>query len=201
MNDLIAGVRIEGEVVIGDKNIYAPETNLIKLRREVGMVFQRPNPFPLPIYENVLFGPKMHQLLPREKDRREEIVFHSLSAVGLWEALKDRLAQSALSLTLEQQQRLCMARILALESHIVLMDEPCSALDPMATEKIESLMLELKEKYTIVIVTHNMQQAARISDESGFMLLGELIEFGSTGQIFTKPRDERTNDYITGRYG
>jgi phosphate transport system ATP-binding protein len=201
MNDLIAGVRIEGEVVIGDKNIYAPETNLIKLRREVGMVFQRPNPFPLPIYENVLFGPKMHQLLPREEDRREEIVFHSLSAVGLWEALKDRLAQSALSLTLEQQQRLCMARILALESHILLMDEPCSALDPMATEKIESLMLQLKEKYTIVIVTHNMQQAARISDESGFMLLGELVEFGATGRIFTKPRDERTNDYITGRYG
>ena len=201
MNDLIAGVRIEGEVVIGDKSIYAPETNLIELRREVGMVFQRPNPFPLTISENVLFGPKMHRLLPSEKDRREEIVFNSLSAVGLWETLKDRLPQSALSLTLEQQQRLCMARILALESRIVLMDEPCSALDPMATEKIEGLMLELKEKYTIVIVTHNMQQAARISDESGFMLLGELIEFGTTGQIFTKPRDERTNDYITGRYG
>ncbi len=143
----------------------------------------------------------MHRLLPNEKDRREEIVHNSLSAVGLWKTLKDRLAQSALSLTLEQQQRLCMARILALESRIVLMDEPCSALDPMATEKIESLMLELKEKYIIVIVTHNMQQAARISDESGFMLLGELIEFGTTGQIFTKPRDERTNDYITGRYG
>ena len=201
MNDLIVGVRIEGEVVIGDKNIYAPETNLIELRREVGMVFQRPNPFPLPISENVLFGPKMHRLLPKEKNRREEIVCNSLSAVGLWETLKDRLAQSALTLTLEQQQRLCMARILALESRIVLMDEPCSALDPMATEKIESLMLELKEKYTIVIVTHNMQQAARISDESGFMLLGELIEFGTTGQIFTKPRDERTNDYITGRFG
>ena len=201
MNDLIAGVRIEGEVVIGDKSIYAPETNLIELRREVGMVFQRPNPFPLPISENVLFGPKMHRLLPEERVRREEIVFNSLSAVGLWEALKDRLTQSALSLTLEQQQRLCMARILALESRILLMDEPCSALDPMATEKIEGLMLELKEKYTIVIVTHNMQQAARISDESGFMLLGELIEFGATGQIFTKPRDERTNDYITGRYG
>ena len=139
--------------------------------------------------------------LPQEKSRRDEIVFNSLSAVGLWEALKDRLAQSALTLTLEQQQRLCIARILALESSIVLMDEPCSALDPMATEKIESLMLELKEKYTIVIVTHNMQQAARISDETGFMLLGELIEFGTTGQIFTKPRDERTNDYITGRYG
>ncbi len=188
MNDLIVGVRIEGEVLIGDKNIYAPETNLIELRREVGMVFQRPNPFPLPISENVLFGPKMHRLLPGEKSRREEIVYHSLSAVGLWEALKDRLAQSALALTLEQQQRLCMARILALESRILLMDEPCSALDPMATEKIEGLMLELKEKYTIVIVTHNMQQAARISDESGFMLLGELIELGATGRIFTKPR-------------
>jgi phosphate transport system ATP-binding protein len=201
MNDLIVGVRIEGEVLIGDKNIYAPETNLIELRREVGMVFQRPNPLPLPIAENVLFGPKMHRLLPGEKSRREEIVYNSLSAVGLWEALKDRLAQSALALTLEQQQRLCMARILALESRILLMDEPCSALDPMATEKIEGLMLELKEKYTIVIVTHNMQQAARISDESGFMLLGELVEFGATGRIFTKPRDERTNDYITGRYG
>ena len=202
MNDLIAGVRIEGEVVIGDKNIYAPETNLIELRREVGMVFQRPNPFPLPISGKCPFWAQdARELLPGEKDRREEIVFKSLSAVGLWEALKDRLDQSALSLTLEQQQRLCMARILALESRIVLMDEPCSALDPMATEKIESLMLELKEKYTIVIVTHNMQQAARISDESGFMLLGELIEFGTTGQIFTKPRDDRTNDYITGRYG
>jgi phosphate transport system ATP-binding protein len=201
MNDLIDGVRIEGQVFIGDKDIYAPGTNLIKLRKEVGMVFQRPNPFPLSILENVVFGLKVHGQLPSNKDKQEEIAFKAFSAVGLWDTLKDKLNQSALSLTLEQQQRLCIARIAALQSHIVLMDEPCSALDPMATEKIESLMLTLKENFTIVIVTHNMQQAARISDETGFMLLGELVEFGTTGQIFTKPRDDRTNDYITGRYG
>jgi phosphate transport system ATP-binding protein len=201
MNDLIEGIRIEGEVIIEDKNIYAPDTNLIQLRKEVGMVFQRPNPFPLSILENVTFGLKIHGLLPLSREKQEEIAFRAFSAVGLWESLKDKLKVSALSLTLEQQQRLCIARIVALESRIVLMDEPCSALDPMATEKIETLMLDLKENFTIVIVTHNMQQAARISDETGFMLLGELIEFGQTGQIFTKPRDDRTNDYITGRFG
>jgi phosphate transport system ATP-binding protein len=201
MNDLIDGVRIEGQVLIDDKNIYAPGTNLIQLRKDVGMVFQRPNPFPLSILENVTFGLKVHGQLPSRKNKQEEIAFKALSAVGLWDALKDKLTESALSLTLEQQQRVCIARIVALESRIVLMDEPCSALDPMATEKIETLMLTLKEKFTIVIVTHNMQQAARISDETGFMLLGDLIEFGVTGQIFTKPRDDRTNDYITGRYG
>ena len=201
MNDLIEGVRIDGRVIIGDKDIYAADTNLIRLRKEVGMVFQRPNPFPLTILENVLFGLKIHGQLPSAKTRQYELAEKALTAVGLWEALKDRLNQPALSLTLEQQQRLCIARIVALESSIVLMDEPCSALDPMATEKIEGLMLELKEQYTIVIVTHNMQQAARISDETGFMLLGELLEFGITGQIFTKPKDDRTNDYITGRYG
>jgi phosphate transport system ATP-binding protein len=201
MNDLIDGVRIEGRVLIGENEIYAPGTNLIQLRKEVGMVFQRPNPFPLTILENVLFGLKMHGQLPSAKTQQHELAEKALTAVDIWASLKDKLPQSALTLTLEQQQRLCIARIVALESSVVLMDEPCSALDPMATEKIESLMLELKEKYTIVIVTHNMQQAARISDESGFMLLGELIEFGTTGQIFTKPRDERTNDYITGRYG
>jgi phosphate transport system ATP-binding protein len=201
MNDLIEGIRIEGEVIIGDKNIYAPDTNLIQLRKEVGMVFQRPNPFPLSILENVTFGLKIHGLLPANRGKQEEIAFRAFSAVGLWESLKDKLRVSALTLTLEQQQRLCIARIVALESRIVLMDEPCSALDPMATEKIETLMLTLKENFTIVIVTHNMQQAARISDETGFMLLGDLIEFGQTGQIFTKPRDDRTNDYITGRFG
>jgi phosphate transport system ATP-binding protein len=201
MNDLIEGIRIEGQVLIGGQDIYAPGTNLIKLRKEVGMVFQRPNPFPLSIMENVLFGLKIHGELPQGKKIWEEIAFQALSAVGLWEALKDKLNESALSLTLEQQQRVCIARIVALKSRILLMDEPCSALDPMATEKIESLMLDLKENFTIVIVTHNMQQAARISEETGFMLLGDLIEFGPTGDIFTKPRDDRTNDYITGRYG
>ncbi|MFH0786102.1 MAG: phosphate ABC transporter ATP-binding protein PstB [Pseudomonadota bacterium] len=201
MNDLIDGVRIEGQVLIGDKDIYTPGTNLIQLRKEVGMVFQRPNPFPLSILENVTFGLKIHGQLPSEKKKQEEIAWAALSAVGLWDTLKDKLSGSALTLTLEQQQRVCIARIVALESRIVLMDEPCSALDPMATEKIENLMLTLKEKFTIVIVTHNMQQAARISEETGFMLLGDLIEFGLTGQIFTKPRDDRTNDYITGRYG
>ena len=201
MNDLIEGSRIEGEVIIEDKNIYAPTTNLIQLRKEVGMVFQRPNPFPLSILENVTFGLKIHGLLPGSRGKQEEIAHRAFSAVGLWKSLKDKLKVSALTLTLEQQQRLCIARIVALESRIVLMDEPCSALDPMATEKIETLMLALKENFTIVIVTHNMQQAARISDETGFMLLGELIEFGQTGQIFTKPQDDRTNDYITGRFG
>jgi phosphate transport system ATP-binding protein len=201
MNDLIDGVRIEGEIIIDGKNIYAPGTNLIQLRKKVGMVFQRPNPFPLSILENVTFGLKVHGELPSEKQKQEEIAFKALSAVGLWDTLKDKLQESALALTLEQQQRICIARIVALQSRIVLMDEPCSALDPMATEKIETLMLTLKEHFTIVIVTHNMQQAARISDETGFMLLGDLIEFGTTGQIFTKPKDDRTNDYITGRYG
>jgi phosphate transport system ATP-binding protein len=201
MNDLIDGIRIEGQVLIGEKDIYAPGTDLIQLRKEVGMVFQRPNPFPLSILENVVFGLKIHGQLPQGKKKWEEIAFQALSAVGLWETLKDKLKASALSLTLEQQQRLCISRIVALKSRIVLMDEPCSALDPMATEKIESLMLDLKENFTIVIVTHNMQQAARISEETGFMLLGDLIEFGLTGQIFTKPQDDRTNDYITGRYG
>jgi phosphate transport system ATP-binding protein len=201
MNDLIDGVRIEGEVFINEKNIYASGTNLIELRKEVGMVFQRPNPFPLSILENVTFGLKVHGQLPSNRQKQEAIAEKALSAVGLWEALKDKLKQSALSITLEQQQRLCIARIVALQSRIVLMDEPCSALDPMATQMIEGLMLDLKKDYTIVIVTHNMQQAARISDETGFMLLGELLEFGPTGRIFTKPQDDRTNDYITGRYG
>jgi phosphate transport system ATP-binding protein len=170
MNDLIDDVRIEGQVLIGEQDIYAPKTNLTLLRKEVGMVFQRPNPFPLSILENVLFGLKVHGELPPNKSKWEEIAFQALSAVGLWDNLKDKLKQSALTLTLEQQQRVCIARIVALQSRIVLMDEPCSALDPMATEKIETLMLDLKENFTIVIVTHNMQQAARISEETGYAL-------------------------------
>ncbi len=199
MNDLIEGVRITGEVFIAGENIYRPGINLTQLRKRVGMVFQRPNPFPLSIYENVVYGPKLHGR-PRQTEL-EEILERSLKAVYMWEEVKDRLQVSALELTEEQQQRLCIARLLAVEPEILLMDEPCSALDPLATLRIEELMRELKKDYTIIIVTHNMQQAARVSDDTGFMLLGELIEFGPTAQIFTRPKDKRTEDYITGKYG
>ncbi len=199
MNDLIAGVRIEGEVLIDGQNIYAPGVDLTALRKKVGMVFQRPNPFPLSIYDNVLYGPLLHGR-PRRAEK-DAILERSLAAVELWDEVKDRLKAPALNLTEEQQQRLCIARLLAVEPEILLMDEPCSALDPLATLRIEELMQELKKNYTIIIVTHNMQQAARASDESGFMLLGELIEFGTTAQMFTRPRDSRTEDYITGKYG
>jgi phosphate transport system ATP-binding protein len=164
------------------------------------MVFQRPNPFPLSIYKNIVFGPKIHGGV-KDKDQLESIVEESLQSVSLWDELKDKLYQSALSLSLEQKQRLCIARLIAVKSDIVLMDEPCSALDPQATQRIEELIRELKRNYTIIIVTHNMQQAARISDETGFMLLGELVEFGKTEDIFTKPKEKSTEDYITGRYG
>jgi phosphate transport system ATP-binding protein len=163
------------------------------------MVFQRPNPFPLSIYDNVVYGPRLHGRPPRRE--LENLLEHSLTAVQLWEEVKDRLKTPALALTEEQQQRLCIARVLAVEPEILLMDEPCSALDPLATLRIEELMRELKRLYTIIIVTHNMQQAARVSDDTGFMYLGELLEFGETGQIFTRPKDERTEDYITGKYG
>jgi phosphate transport system ATP-binding protein len=199
MNDLIAGVRIEGEVIIDGQDIFAPGLDLTQLRKKVGMVFQRPNPFPLSIYDNVLYGPRLHGRPARGE--LAEILERSLAAVELWEEVKDRLKTSALALTEEQQQRLCIARLLAVEPEILLMDEPCSALDPMATLRIEELMQELKRRYTIIIVTHNMQQAARASDESGFMLLGELIEFGPTARMFTRPQDIRTEDYITGKYG
>jgi phosphate transport system ATP-binding protein len=199
MNDLIAGVRITGQVIIDGQDIFGPEVLLTQLRKKVGMVFQRPNPFPLSIYDNVVYGPRLHGE-PR-KAELQEILERSLTAVEMWDEVKDRLKISALELTEEQQQRLCIARVLALESEILLMDEPCSALDPMATLRIEELMQELKKNYTIIIVTHNMQQAARASDMSGFMYLGELIEFGSTAQIFTRPKDSRTEDYITGKYG
>lgn len=198
MNDLIEGVRIEGKVIIDDEDIYHPKTELTILRRKVGMVFQRPNPFPLSVFENVIFGLKIHQL---SRKRLDEIVEESLHAVMLWDELKDKLHISALRLSLEQQQRLCIARLMPVKPEIMLMDEPCSALDPIATQRIEELMHSLKHDYTIVIVTHNMQQAARISDETGFMLLGELVEFGHTKQVFTNPTKKQTEEYITGKFG
>jgi len=199
MNDLIEGVWITGQVIIDGQDIFGPGVVLTQLRKKVGMVFQRPNPFPLSIFDNVVYGPRLHG--SPKKAQLEEIMVRALTGVQMWDEVKDRLRISALSLTEEQQQRLCIARLLAVEPEILLMDEPCSALDPMATLRIEELMRELARDYTIIIVTHNMQQAARASDMSGFMYLGELIEFGSTGQIFTRPKDSRTEDYITGKYG
>jgi len=199
MNDLIDGVRVTGNVKVGGEEILGSETDLIALRMKVGMVFQRPNPFPLSIYENVVYALRIHGI--RDRQKLEAAAETALSSVLLWDELKDNLGANALTLSLEQQQRLCIARLLAVTPEIVLMDEPCSALDPLATMRIEELMIELKKQYSIVIVTHNMQQAARISDESGYMLLGELVEFGETKKIFTTPRDKRTEDYITGRFG
>jgi len=197
MNDLVEGIKMQGKVLIDDENILDPTTDLVHLRKKVGMVFQRPNPFPLSIYDNLVFGLKVHGT----KRNLEPFVERSLKAVFLWEELKDRLNRSALGLTLEQRQRLCIARLIAVKPDILLMDEPCSALDPQSTAGIEELMRELKKDFTIVIVTHNMQQAARVSDDTGFMLLGELVEFNKTEIIFTKPHDSRTEGYITGRYG
>ena len=199
MNDLIPHTRVEGSITLDGKDIYTPETDVVLLRQRVGIVFQRPNPFPKSILENVTFGPTVLGI--RSKSDLEERVERSLKAVGLWSEVSDRLHSSALSLTLGQQQRLCMARVLAVRSEVILMDEPCSALDPVATLRIEELIQELKESYTIVIVTHNMQQAARVSDWTGFFLMGELLEFGHTGDVFTHPKDSRTENYITGRFG
>ncbi|OGX28107.1 MAG: phosphate ABC transporter ATP-binding protein [Omnitrophica WOR_2 bacterium RIFCSPHIGHO2_01_FULL_48_9] len=199
MNDLIEGVKTTGNILIDKEDILDAKTDLVSLRKKVGMVFQRPNPFPLTIMENILFAPKIHQTA--QKAEYAVIVEECLRAVLLWDVLKDKLHKNALQLSLEQQQRLCIARLLAVKPEILLMDEPCSALDPIATERIEELMWMLKANYTIVIVTHNMQQAARVSEHTGFMLLGELIEFGRTKDIFTYPQDQRTNDYITGRFG
>ena len=199
MNDLIPGVKVTGSILLEGKDIYEAGTDVCLLRKRVGMVFQRPNPFPLSIYDNVAFGLKVAGL--RDGDRVEGIVERSLTAAALWDQLKDKLHDSALDLPLDQQQRLCVARLLAVEPEVILMDEPCSALDPIATARIEELMLDLKARYTIVIVTHNMQQAARISDYSGYMLLGEMVEFGVTAGIFTSPKDKRTQDYVSGRYG
>ena len=200
MNDLIEGVRTTGEVLIDNLNILGENADLVNLRKKVGMVFQRPNPFPLSIYENIVFGPKVHGI-SKSKSSLNDTVEESLKAVLLWDDLKDKLHKPALGLSLEQKQRLCIARLIAVRPEVLLMDEPCSALDPQATMRVEELMRELKNNYAIIIVTHNMQQAARISDETGFMLLGELVEFGRTEDIFTNPKDKRTEDYITGRYG
>ncbi len=199
MNDLIDGVTTTGRVLIDGEDILRPGADLVRLRKKVGMVFQRPNPFPLSIFENLVYGLKVHHLARRQE--LDAIVEESLRDVLLWDELKDKLRKSALTLSLEEKQRLCIARALAVKPGIILMDEPCSALDPIATLKIEETARALKERYTIVIVTHNMQQAARISDETGFMLLGRLIEFGKTADIFSSPRDKKTEEYITGRYG
>lgn len=199
MLDLVPEARIEGLVKVFNEDIYKNNTDLIQLRKKVGMVFQRPNPFPMSIFDNIAYGPRIHGV--RDKVLLEEIVEKSLNQAALWGEVKDSLNKSALKLSGGQQQRLCLARVLALGSEIILMDEPCSSLDPLATAKIEDLMQALKKDYTIIIVTHNMQQAARASDFTAFLLDGELIEYDSTINIFTKPKDSRTNDYVTGRFG
>ena len=201
MNDLIEGTRIEGSVWLDEQDIYRPGTDLLQLRKKIGMVFQRPNPFALSVFENIVFGLKIHHLSGGGRESLYDIARSCLESVSLWDQLKDKLDTPATRLSLEQQQRLCIARSLAVKPDVLLMDEPCSALDPMSTARIEELMQELKKAYTIVIVTHNMQQAARVSDDTGYMLLGELIEFGPTEQVFTCPKDKRTEDYITGRSG
>ena len=197
MNDLVEGCRTEGEILINGENIRTEDVNM--LRKNVGMVFQKPNPFPMSIYDNVAYGPRIHGIKSRVK--LDEIVERALKGAALWNECRDRLKKSALGLSGGQQQRLCIARATAVEPEILLMDEPTSALDPISTSKIEDLAVELKEKYTIVIVTHNMQQAARIADKTAFFLLGELVEFDSTEKMFSLPKDKRTEDYITGRFG
>ncbi len=199
LNELIPHTRTSGEVLLDGQDIYQPGTDVVSLRQKVGMVFQRPNPFPKSIFENVAFGPRVLGILSRGEIAGR--VEHSLKSAALWPEVSDRLHTDALNLNLGQQQRLCIARVLAVQPEVILMDEPCSALDPIATLKIEELMQELKKNYTIVIVTHNMQQAARTSDRTGFFLLGELLEYGPTGDIFTRPKDQRTENYVTGRYG
>jgi phosphate transport system ATP-binding protein len=199
MHDLTPGTRVEGKVTLDGIDIYAPSIDPVTVRHRIGMVFQRPNPFPKSIFENVVYGPKIHG--EKNGKRLQEIAEKSLRAAALWDEVKDRLGRSALDLSGGQQQRLCIARVLAVEPEVILMDEPASALDPIATSKIEDLIGELKKDYTVIIVTHSMQQAARISDFTSFFLLGELIEMGTTSDIFTRPSDKRTEDYITGRYG
>ena len=199
MNDLVPGVRIEGDVRLRGQDIFAREMQLTELRRRVGMVFQQADPFPMSIYDNITYGPKLHGV--RNKAELDELVESSLKGAALWNEVKDRLKKSALGLSGGQQQRLCIARALAVEPAVLLMDEPTSALDPISTSRIEELTMELKERYTIVIVTHNMQQAVRISDHTAFFLLGELVEYGATEQVFSAPAEKRTEDYITGRFG
>lgn len=199
MNDLIPGVRITGEVKYQGQDIYSKSVDVNMLRKEVGMVFQKPNPFPMSIYDNIAYGPRTHGI--KNKVQLDEIVENALRGAAIWDEVKDRLKKNALGMSGGQQQRLCIARALAVEPKVLLMDEPTSALDPISTSKIEELVTELKNKYTIVMVTHNMQQAVRVSDYTAFFLLGELVEFGRTDGIFSQPKDKRTEDYITGRFG
>ena len=199
MNDLVEGCKITGGVFIDGEDIYAPQTDVTLLRRRAGMVFQKPNPFPMSVYDNIAYGPRVHGV--KKKHELDEIVERSLREAALWDEVKDRLKKSALGLSGGQHLRLCIARALAVEPDILLMDEPTSALDPISTTKIEDLMAELKKKYTVVIVTHNMQQAARISDRTAFFLLGEIVEYDATPAMFSMPQDKRTEDYITGRFG
>lgn len=198
MNDLVEGCKIDGTVLLDGKNVYG-DIEVNELRRRVGMVFQKPNPFPMSIYDNIAYGPRTHGI--KAKSKLDEIVERSLKQAAIWDETKDRLKKSALGMSGDQQQRLCIARALAVEPEVLLMDEPTSALDPISTSKIEDLVWELKDKYTIIIVTHNMQQAARVSDKTAFFLLGEAVEFDDTQKIFSKPKDKRTEDYITGRFG
>ena len=199
MNDLVSGVKITGEVTYEGENIYDPSVDVNELRKSIGMVFQKPNPFPMSIYDNIAYGPRTHGI--RNKTKLDDIVEKSLRGAAIWDEVKDRLKKNALGLSGGQQQRLCIARALAVEPKVLLMDEPTSALDPISTSKIEDLATQLREQYTIVIVTHNMQQAVRISDCTAFFLLGELVEYGQTEQMFSQPQDKRTEDYITGRFG
>ena len=199
MNDLIPTVRIEGTVTYGRQDIFAPSVDVNDLRKEIGMVFQKPNPFPMSIYDNIAYGPRTHGI--KNKIQLDDIVEEALQGAAIWDEVKDRLKKSALGLSGGQQQRLCIARAMAVKPKVLLMDEPTSALDPISTSKIEDLTQQLKKDYTIIMVTHNMQQAVRISDNTAFFLLGELVEFGDTEQMFSQPQDKRTEDYITGRFG
>ena len=199
MNDLVPGVRIEGEVLYNGENIYGKDVDVTRLRKQIGMVFQKANPFPMSIYDNIAYGPRTHGV--RSRAKLDDIVERSLRDAAIWDEVKDRLKGSALGLSGGQQQRLCIARALAVEPDVLLMDESTSALDPISTSKIEELAMELKNRYTVVMVTHNMQQAVRVSDETAFFLLGELVEYGETEKLFSQPQDKRTEDYITGRFG
>lgn len=199
MNDLIDNVKIEGKVYMDGEDIYAPGTDTTLLRKRVGMVFQQPNSFPMSIYDNIAYGPRIHGI--KDKDRLDEIVESSLRSAAIWDEVKDRLKKSALGLSGGQQQRMCIARALAVEPEVLLMDEPTSALDPISSSKVEELISRLKKKYTLIVVTHNMQQAARVSDDTAFFLMGEVVEFDSTANLFSAPRDQRTKEYITGRFG
>ena len=199
MNDLVDGVRIDGKVLLDGEDIYEPGVDTTILRKKVGMVFQQPNPFPMSIYDNIAYGPRVHGI--RDKKRLDQIVEESLRGAAIFDEVKDRLKKSAMGLSGGQQQRICIARALAVKPEVLLMDEPTSALDPISTAKIEELMEDLKKKYTVIVVTHNMQQATRVSDQTAFFLVGEMVEFGDTKQIFSYPQDKRTEDYITGRFG